>query len=144
MKRFIYSPVGLVQQVHIPVQSGSAEIVLRLFRHINTYHPPLILLNFFVPFFIIIFIATMEVEHVFGDQDKFKDPLEHEPVSHFPFQVHDIVFDGIVPFPDKFYDHIFFFIISQNNLQVQGVRTEIIPLWMDQVIIDASVNSNSE
>src|SRR6185312_17039577 len=67
MKGPVNAPVGLIHQVYVPVQPGPAKIILRLLRHINTNGPSVLLLQLFIPFFIVVPVAAMEIQYVLGD-----------------------------------------------------------------------------
>jgi hypothetical protein len=78
----------------------------------------------------------MKVEHILADEDELADAFPNERVNHFALQKHDIIIDGIVPFPDHFDDDEVMLVIGKEYLEVERGRTEVVPLRMDVKIVD--------
>ena len=97
---------------------AALKIVLALLGHIQNHHPPVIVFELLVPFFIIAIVAAMKVEHVFRNENEFVDAMVEKDIGHIPSHRHDIILDRIVPFAQQFYDGIMLFVISKKDLHV--------------------------
>ena len=65
MKGFVDPPIIDIHQFNITVKLGSFEIILRLLRHIKGNDPAVLLIEFVVPFFVIVPVAAVKIEYVF-------------------------------------------------------------------------------
>jgi hypothetical protein len=54
----------------------------------------------------------MKVEHVLADEDELADALVGQDIDDISLELHDVVFDGIVPLADEFEHGNAVFVIS--------------------------------
>jgi hypothetical protein len=78
----------------------------------------------------------MKVKYIFTDQNIFGDPLLLQKFYHVTLQVHHIIVQAVIPFPEQFNDAIMLFIADIQNFKVQGCRTKSVPLRMNEVVIN--------
>ncbi len=97
MKGLIGPPVIQLHQLYKPVELGLFEIILRLLGHVQTDYPAARIGHLFEPLFVIIFVATMKIQHILRDQNELGDAGLEEFIGHFPLQVHDIILNGVIP-----------------------------------------------
>jgi len=81
----------------------------------------------------------VKVEHVFADQNKFVDALLHEQFQHFAFELHDVVVECIVPLTHHLDDGKSFLVIGEEDFDVEGIGTEMVPLRMDVIVVHGFV-----
>ncbi len=63
-------------------------------------------------------------------------PCADKRIRHFPLELHDIIFDGIVPLSYQFDHCIMFFIIGHQHFEINSAVAEIIPLRMDIIVVN--------
>lgn len=112
------------------------EIMLALLREINHDNPATILRHIVPPFLVIEVITAVEIEDVFPDQDELANTFPDHGINDFAFEGHDIILDGIVPFPYQFNNGIIQVIIRKQQFHVEGPGAKLIPLWMDVVVVN--------
>src|SRR5579863_3407178 len=100
MDWLISPPVLQLDQFDITVELRLPEVILRLFRHVETDDPAPGIRYLFKPFLIIILVPTMKIKHIFRDQDELRDPTLKKFIRHLPFKEHNVVLDRIIPFPE--------------------------------------------
>ena len=88
------------------------------------------------PLFVIKVVFTMHIEYVFAYQNEFVDSRIHHGSDDFIFENHNVVVDTIVPLANELDYPKAGFIIGEDNFQVKGLRAEIVPLRMDEIIVD--------
>jgi hypothetical protein len=125
--------IQLAAEVHVIVDAVLAKLLQHMVAEIEHRNPAVF--AFLVPFFVITVVAGVEVQYVFTDQNKFRNALLHHQLRHLTLQEHDVVVDGIVPFTDHLDDGETLFIVCKENLDVQGLRSETVPLRMNQVVV---------
>jgi hypothetical protein len=130
------APAAVLHEMDIMIQVRVVEFQSGVFRHVQGYDPAAFIPDVLPPFFIIAIVRAMEVQDVFGDEDEFMDPFGDQTVDHLALQGHDIIFDTVIPFPDHFNDGKRELIIGVKDFDVEIIRSKIIPLWVDEIIID--------
>ena len=56
----------------------------------------------------------MKVQHILADQHKLVDTIIYHQFQYLALHQHNIIVDGIVPLPDKFYNSITPVVISKQ------------------------------
>ena len=88
------------------------------------------------PLLIVVVFGAVEVEHVFADEDEFADALVGHQVDDVAFELHHVVFDGIVPLPDELDNSRAQLVVNEQNFQKQRLGPHAVPLRMDVVAVD--------
>ena len=78
----------------------------------------------------------MKIHDVFTNDHKSIDSAVHQNFKYFSFKSHDVIIKGIVPLSNEFNDTKAFSVIDKENFDVKCVGTEMIPLWMNQMIVN--------
>jgi len=125
--------IQLATEIDVIIDAVLSEFLQNMVAEIQHGNPPV--LAFLIPFFVITVITRMEIQYVFADEDEFGNAFLHHQLSHFALEEHDVVVDGIVPFTDHFDDGKTLLVVRKQDFNVQGLRSEAVPLRMNQVVV---------
>lgn len=125
-----------IAQIYKILQAGTDHFFFNVLKGIQKANPTAFILNIIVPFFVITVIGAMKIQHIFTNKKKPVDAITHHVIDDFPFEVHDIVVQAIVPFADEFNDGKPFIIIGKEYFQVKRCRAKFIPLGVNKVVVD--------
>jgi hypothetical protein len=74
---------------------------------------------------------------MFTYQNKSVDVVGHHLIDDVAFEIHDIIVQSVVPFPDKFQNCKAIPIICIENFKIQGIGTHKIPGRVYIVVVNA-------
>jgi hypothetical protein len=94
------------------------------------------ILQIIKPLLVIVIIPRMEIEDVLADQNEFRDPIAHQGIGDLAFEIHNVVVEAVVPFTDHLYDAKSQVIIDIQYFDVKGGTPHVVPLGMDDIIVD--------
>jgi hypothetical protein len=115
------------------VEPGAPELTDHVIAKVQTDDPSII--DVVKPLLVIIVFQGMKIEHIFPDQNELADILPDHVIHHVSFKVHDIVVYRVVPLADELNYGETGIVINIEYLEVKCVRSNFIPLGMDQVIV---------
>jgi hypothetical protein len=122
--------------MHVVLQPGIAHFVFDMGKCVEHANPAIFVADIFIPFLIITILTAVKVQHVFPDEDETENALPDHWLDDFSFEVHDIVADTVVPFPNKLNDGKALVVVGKEHFEVKGRGAEIVPLGMDKIVID--------
>lgn len=111
-----------------------------LFHHmiteIDESNPSALVTDILIPFLIIAIIALVEIQNVFANKNKLKNAVAGKEINNIPFEEHDVVIDGIIPFAKHLDNYEVMAVVGKKNFQVKRRRPEMIPLGVYVEVVD--------
>ena len=135
---FVRPPINAIigfSKVHVVVQMGVRHFPFHVFQGVDEAYPTVAVPHIFVPLLVIGIVVAVEIQYILTDGNVFIDAVMRVVVNDLPFQVHDVVVHTIVPFANQLQDGVTGVVFYKQDLGVQGIRPEGIPLRVDKVIV---------
>src|SRR5690606_11719556 len=123
--------------MYVVIYALRFKLLRDMLSEVKSYDPAIA--DIFIPLFIIRVACAVIVEYILSDKQELLNALSNHHVNDFPFEEHDVIINRIIPFADKFDDCEALFVVDIQNLQIEGLRAEIVPLRVEQKVIDLFV-----
>lgn len=119
------------------VEVCSNQLVDHMLAEVEQGNPTIDFRDFVEPFLVVAVVVRMEIQHVLPYEDEPFDALVLEGLNDIALERHHIVEQGVVPFADELEDGKPLLIIRKEDLGKEGGAPDVVPLGVDEVIVDA-------
>ena len=115
-------------------------VVFHFFVHVlkgvDHHDPAVFVLDVFVPFFVVIVVPTVEIQHVFTNENIAVNAFFDHKIHQIALEKDAVVVQAIVPFANHFDDGVALLVIGKQDFEVQGMRSKKVPLRVDVKIVN--------
>ena len=132
-------PVDVVEfgaKVKVILEFVVLHFFINVLKGVDDHNPAVFILDVFVPFFVIVVVATVVVEYVFTDQNVAVNAFFDHVIHQFTFEVDAVVVKAVVPFTDHFDDGVALIVIRVQHFQVQSQGANGVPLRMNEIVVN--------